>query len=196
MLVRKVAAVAFVGVAIGTAAACTNTSAPSNDGISPANTAPANNTPASTAPASSAGTGQAAAGTGEANNAASTSQCASAPSSLVAKTLDLQVGKVTATAEGPVTICAYTGRYEILVRYQTGESTSEFAQARTSQAGLHESVGTVNGLGQAAYLARYTTTKPASNTLGALKGDIAIFITSPASLGPESTLMKELLAKV
>jgi hypothetical protein len=179
MSVRKVAAVAFAGVAIGSVAACSPAPAPSNAGTSPATSAPVN-----------------VGGTSDVNSAASTSQCASAPSALVGKVLQLSVGKVTATAEGPVTVCAYTGRYEVIVRYQTGETVTTFAQAQQSQASLHQSVGTVKGLGDAAYLARYTATSPASNTLGALKGDIAIFITSPASLDSESTLMKELLAKV
>jgi hypothetical protein len=192
MSVRKVAAVAFVGVAIGTAAACSSAPASSNGGISPANTAPANTAPVSPADTAPAQVGA----TSGANSAASTSQCASAPSSLVAKTLALSLGNVMATAEGPVTVCAYTGRYEVIVRYQTGETATEFSQARESQASLHQSVDTVKGLGDAAYLASYTAAKPTSNTLGALKGDIAIFITSPASLDSESTLMKELLAKV
>jgi hypothetical protein len=129
-------------------------------------------------------------------SAASTSACASAPSTLVGKDLKLAVGKVIADVEGPVAVCAYTGRYEVLVRYQTGETAAEFAQARNSQASLHQSVGTVNDLGDAAYLASYTATKPVSNTLGALQGEIAIFITSPASLGAESALMTDLLKKV
>jgi hypothetical protein len=187
MSVRMVAAVAFVGVAMGAVAACSSASPPSNGAISPANTAPAS--PADTAPVH-VGT------TNGADAAASTSQCASAPASLVGKALAITVGKVMATAEGPVTVCAYTGRYEVIVRYQTGETATEFAQAKDSQASLHQSVDTVKGLGDAAYLATYTATKPASNTLGALKGDIAIFITSPASLDSESTLMQQLLAKV
>jgi hypothetical protein len=118
-----------------------------------------------------------------------------APSAAVGKALGLAVGKLVATQEGPVTVCAYSGRYEVLVRYQTGENTTEFAQARSSQSGMHQTVATVSGLGDGAYLASYTASKPPSNTLGALKGDIAIFITSPASLSAERTLMTGLLAK-
>ena len=177
----RVATVALVGVTAWAAVACSSSAPPS---------ASREASPATTAPVGVAGTGGAAA------NAASTSECANAPSTLVGKDLKLTVGKLTATAEGPVTVCAYTGRYEVLVRYQTGETTTEFTQARTSQAGLHQAVGTVNGLGTAAYLASYTATKPFSYTLGALQGDIAIFITSPASLGAESALMTDLLKKV
>jgi hypothetical protein len=181
MSVRKVAAVALIGAAVWAAAACDSSASPNlNGGASPA-------------PVGVAGTGGASA---NAANAASTSECANAPSALVGKDLKLAVGKVTADAEGPVTVCAYAGRYEVLVRYQTGETAAEFAQARESQASLHQSVGTVSGLGESAYVASYTASKPASNTLGSLQGKIAIFITSPAALGAESALMTDLLKKV
>lgn len=182
MSVRKVAAVALAGATVWAAAACSSSPAsPYSSG---------NASPSTTAPVGVATTGGASA------SAASTSECANAPSALVGKDLKLTVGKVTSTAEGPVTVCAYAGRYEVLVRYQSGETTAEFAQARTSQANLHQQVGTVNGLGDAAYLASYTASKPVSNTLGSLKGNVAIFVTSPASLGAESALMTDLLKKV
>jgi hypothetical protein len=170
--------VAFLGLTAGTAAACSS-AAPLHSG---GGGAPA---PATSQPA----------GSGTANAAAS-AQCAKAPAGQVGKALGLPVGKVTAIAEGPVTVCAYAGRYAVVVRYQTGENASEFAQARQNQVSLHEAVGTVNGLGDSAYFASYTASKPVSNTLGALKGGIAIFITSPASSAAEATLMAELLKKV
>jgi hypothetical protein len=176
MSVSKVAAVGLLGVTVWAVAACGSPASPYKSGGASAPEGVAS-TGATTAPA------------------ASTSECANAPSALVGKDLKLTVGKVTATAEGPVTVCAYAGRYEVLVRYQTGETTAEFAQARTAQANLHQKVGTVRGLGDAAYLASYTASKPVSNTLGSLKGDIAIFVTSPASLGAESALMTDLLKK-
>ena len=179
MSVRKVAAVAIVGATAWAAAACS--ASPDTSGAV---------SPAVTAPVGLAGTGGASA------DAASTSACANGPSALVGKDLKLTVGKVTANAEGPVTVCAYAGRYEVLVRYQTGENDAEFAQARASQARLHQSVSTVKGLGDTAYLAIYKASNPFSYTLGSLKGDIAIFITSPASLGAESALMTDLLKKV
>jgi hypothetical protein len=182
--VRLTAAAALVGVTAWAAAACGSSVPPSP---SPNGGAAA---PATTAPVGVAGTGGTAAG------AASTSECANAPSALVGQDLKLPVGKLTATAEGPVTVCAYAGRYEVIVRYQTGETTAEFAQARQAQASLHQTVGTVNGLGNAAYAASYTKTQPVSNTLGSLDGGIAIFIVSPASLGAETALMTDLLKKV
>lgn len=203
---RGVATVALAGVTAWAAVACSSSASPSpsaNGGTSPAATAAAGTggttaaapattaaAPATTAPAGVASTG------GTAAAAAGTSECSNAPAALVSKDLKLTVGKLTAIAEGPVTVCAYAGRYEVIVRYQTGENAAEFAQARQSQASLHQTVGTVNGLGSAAYEASYTKTAPASNTLGSLDGDIAVFITSPAPLGAEITLMTDLLKKV
>jgi hypothetical protein len=116
---------------------------------------------------------------------------------MVGKALGLPVGRVMPSIEGPVTVCAYAGRYEVIVRYQTGETVATFSQARSSQAGLqHQSVATVSGLGNDAYLARYTAGKLASNTLAARQGDIAIFITSPASISAERGLMATLFTKV
>jgi hypothetical protein len=181
MSVRKVAAVALVGATVWAAAACGSSASPNTSGAA---------TPAASAPVGLAGTNDASA------DAASTSECANAPSALVGKDLKLAVGKVMADAEGPVTVCAYAGRYEVLVRYQSGETRAEFAQARKSQANLHQSVRTVKGLGETAYLAIYKGSKPFSYTLGSLKGEIAIFITSPATLGAESALMTDLLKKV
>jgi hypothetical protein len=175
MSVCRVAAVALVGVTVWAAAACDSSASPNTAG---------------TGPVGVAGT------SGAAANAASTSECANAPSALVGKDLKLTVGKVTVDVEGPVTVCAYAGRYEVLVRFQTGETAAEFAQTRTSQASMHQSIGTVSGLGTTAYLASYTASTPFSNTLGAMKGDVAVFITSPAVLGAESALMTDLLKKV
>jgi hypothetical protein len=160
--VRLTAAAALVGVTAWAAVACGNSAPPSPSASGGAAA------PATTAPVGVAGTG------GTAAAAASTSECANAPPALVGQDLKLPVGKLTATAEGPVTVCAYAGRYEVIVR----------------------SAGTVNGLGNAAYEASYTKTQPVSNTLGALDGDIAIFIISPASLGAETALMTDLLKKV
>jgi hypothetical protein len=168
MSVRGLAMVAFLGLTVGTAAACSSSAPPQS---------------ASAASRPSA-------------NAASTAECAKVPSDQVGKALGLSVGKVTAVTEGPVTVCSYAGKYAVVVRYQTGESASLFAQARQNQASLHESVGTVTGLGDSAYFASYAASKPVTNTLGVLQGGTAVFITSPASSAAESTLMTELLKNV
>jgi hypothetical protein len=176
---HRLAATTLLGVAALTVAACTSSLPSSSPQVGGAQT------PA--APPGSAGA---------ADNAASTSACSNVPSTMVGKALNIQTGKLIATAEGPVTICAYQGRYEVLIRYQNGETAAEFAQAGSSQANPHQTVAGVSGLGDDAYTATDTGTKPTLLTLGARHGDVAIFITSPASYGAERTLMTHLLAKV
>jgi hypothetical protein len=177
MYLHRLAATALLGVAALTVAACSGSppSSPQVGGAPPPATPPGSD--------------------GTADNTASTSVCSNAPTSMVGKVLNLPTGKVIATAEGPVTICAYQGRYEVLIRYQDGETAADFAQARSSQANLHQTVAGVNGLGDGAYVATDAASKPTLITLGARAGDVAIFITSSASLGKERTLMTHLLAK-
>ena len=121
--------------------------------------------------------------------------CAAAPAAEVGKALRLPLRNVIGTVEGPVTVCAYTGRYEVMVRFQQGENAAEFAASRRSTAQLHQLTSAVAGLGSGAYLATYTLAKPPQNTLAARHGSIAIFITSPAPLRYERTLMRHLLAR-
>jgi hypothetical protein len=176
---HRLAATALLGVAALTVAACSSYSPSASPQVGGAQT------PA--APPGSAGA---------ADNAASTSACSDAPSAMVGKVLNLPTGKVIATAEGPVTICAYEGRYEVLIRYQDGETAAEFAQARSSQANPHQTIAGVSGLGDGAYSATDAIGKPTLITLGVRDGDVAIFITSPASFDAERALMNDLLAKV
>ena len=179
MSLRRLAVAALLGVTMGAAAACGSPAPPHSGGDRGA-------TPAAGEPA----------GGRAGSAAASAAECAKAPSGQVGRALGLPVGSVTAVIEGPVTVCAYAGRYPVVVRYQTGENATEFAQARQNQVSLHQAVNTVNGLGDSAYFASYTATRPVSNTLAALDGGIAIFITSPASSEAENTLMAELLKRV
>jgi hypothetical protein len=110
---------------------------------------------------------------------------------MVSRALGLAVGKVVASIEGPVTVCAYTGRYEVLVRYQTGENASQFALDKQSAARLHQKVSTVSGLGDEAFLAA----SPPNFTLAARSHNMAVFITAPAAIGSERALMVQLLEK-
>jgi hypothetical protein len=114
---------------------------------------------------------------------------------VVGQALGLTVGKVVARAEGPVTVCAYTGRYEVLIRYQTGENPRQFSIDRQSASRLHQSVAAVGGLGDEAFFASLKAAGSPSYTLAARKDNTAIFITSPVALAPERTLMIQLLEK-
>jgi hypothetical protein len=183
MSLRTAAAAAILGLAACVAAACDSQTS-SAPGAGPGQN------PAPAAGASPAGSTAGAAGH------ASAAQCASASAAVVSRTLKLSVGKVVTSVEGPVTVCAFTGKYEVIVRYQVGESASQFAHDRNSIAHLHQQVASVSGVGNEAYFARYVTSGPTSNTLAARKGAVAVFITSPAQLSAERSLMSVLLARV
>ena len=124
---------------------------------------------------------------------ASKTYCSRVPPSLIQSTLGLTVGKQQPVIEGPVAVCAYTGKYEVLVRYQINETATQFGQDKKSMASLRQTVAAVTGLGDGAFSARVRPGSPVSNTLAARKGSVAIFITSPASLVDERALMTILL---
>jgi hypothetical protein len=185
--VRRITAATITSLALGGLAACsgspgaTPSVAGSGSGSGPA-AAAGGTSAASPAPAAAAG--------GKAP------YCAQAPSSVVGSALKLPVGKQVTSLDGPVSVCAYLGKYEVLVRFQVGENTSEFSQSRTSLVGLHQSVSGVSGLGDQAYFATVGSGQRASNTLAALKGTIAVFVTAPTPLATERSLVTQLLAKL
>jgi hypothetical protein len=115
---------------------------------------------------------------------------------MVGSALRLPVGKQVSSVDGPVSVCAYLGKYEVLVRFQVGENASEFTQSRTSLVSLHQAVSGVAGLGDQAYFATVGSGQRASNTLAARKGSIAVFVTAPQALATERSLMTQLLAKL
>ena len=121
--------------------------------------------------------------------------CAIAPPAVVSRALKLPLGPVVGTVEGPVTVCAYTGHYEVIVRFQRGESGGEFAASRHSNGPAHQLIAAVAGLGSGAYLDTYTLAKPPVNTLAARRGRLAVFITAPAALSAERKLMVRLLSR-
>ena len=182
---RKPAAAALLGVMVCAAAAC---GSPLPSAAPPHPSVDTGSAGGATAPGVS--------GTAGGNDAAAVSQCSVVSPAVVSGALHLSAGTLTATAEGPVTVCAYAGRNEVLIRYQTGETASEFTQGKNSQQSLHQAVAGVNGLGDAAYLATDSAGRPPLYTLAARSGDIAVFITSPAPASAERTLMAKLLAKV
>jgi hypothetical protein len=184
--VRKITAAVIVGLALSTLAACSGSpGAAPNVGGSSAVAPPGTASGASTAQAAAAGAG-----------GAKSPYCARVPSSVVGSALRLPVGKQVTSVDGPVSVCAYLGKYEVLVRFQVGENASEFTQSRTSLVSLHQSVSDVAGLGDQAYFAMFGSGKQTSNTLAVRKGSIAVFVTAPTALTTERSLMTELLAKV
>ena len=182
MDVRQIAGAAVAGLAVSTLAACSVSS-----GAAPA------------MPGGSAGNGSAAApAAGGAASAAAVPApyCAHAPASEVGSVLGLSLGKQVTNLEGPVSVCAYLGRFMVMVRFQSGETAQEFGQSRKSLLSLHQTVQDVPGLGDQAYYASAGTGRTASNTLAARMGTVAVFVTAPKPLGPERSLMKQLLAKI
>jgi hypothetical protein len=184
--VRKITAAAMAGVALSALTACSGAPAGSQPAVPGAGGA------SSSAPAPAVGgsASPAAAGAGPAP------YCAQVTSSMVGTALGLPVGKQVTSVDGPVSVCAYLGKYEVLVRFQVGENAGEFTQSRTSLVSLHQSVSNVAGLGDQAYFAIFGSGKRASNTLAARKGTIAVFVTAPTALATERSLMTQLLAKV
>jgi hypothetical protein len=181
---RPMTAAVVAGLALTALAACSGSpgSTP-NVGGGPAEAAGATG---SAAPAASQA----------ATNGASAPYCGQVPSSVVGSVLGLPVGKQVTSVDGPVSVCAYQGKYEVLVRFQVGENASEFTQSRTSLVGLHQKVNDVTGLGDQAYYAVFGSGKRASNTLAVRKGSIAVFVTAPTALATERTLMTKVLAKL
>ena len=189
MDVRQITAATIAGLALSTLAACSGSS-----GATPAIAGSANSAAARSAAGNSAAGNSAVSPSAAA--AGTAPYCAQAPSSMVGSALGLALGKQVASLDGPVSVCAYLGRYEVLVRFQVGENASEFTQSRTSLVSLHQSVSGVDGLGDQAYYATTGSGKRASNTLAARKGSIAVFVTAPTRLATERVLMTQLLAKL
>jgi hypothetical protein len=178
----------LAGIAVSTLAGCSG-GAPANSSSAPqpATSTTAGGNAASSAPASANSSSNPQTAT------ASTTYCSRVPPSLIRSTLGLAVGKQQPVIEGPVAVCAFTGKYEVLVRYQINENATQFGQDKKSMASLHQTVATVSNLGDSAFSATVRAGSPASNTLAARKGSVAIFITSPASLVNERALMTILL---
>lgn len=185
---RQIATAVLAGVAVSTLAACSVSS-----GAAPVPGGAGN--PASSAPAGAAVSNPGSSG-GKASAGPPAPYCAQAPATVVGAALRLSLGKQVSTLEGPVSVCAYLGKYMVMVRYQTGESAREFRQSQQSLTSLHQSVRAVTGVGDQAYFASVGTAHGASNTLAALSGTVAVFVTAPRPLASERSLMKHLLAKI
>lgn len=159
--------------------------------------------PALTALAACSGTGGAtpampdgAASSGPATPGPPAPYCAQAPASMVSSALHLALGKQVTSAEGPVSVCAYLGKYMVMVRYQSGENAKVFTESRESLRRLHQAVSSVHGLADQAYFASAGTGPRETNTLAAREGSIAVFLTAPKPLASERSLMTRLLGKL
>lgn len=193
MTTKRLLTAALAGLGVAAAAACSGpaVSAPSATHTSAA--APGA-TPSASAAAPSSASSQA--GSNASAPTASTSYCTRAPASMIHDTLGLTVGKLVPVVDGPVAVCAYTGKYEVIVRFQINENASQFGQDQKTSLGSNQTVATVSGLGDGAFSATTSGHPAPLYTLAARKGTVAVFITSPASLTAERSLMTRLLAQL
>ena len=165
MDMRRSTAAMLAGLALTTLAACSGSS-----GATPA------------MPNGAGGSGPSSPGSSGSTLAAGDSKapyCAQAPASMVSSALRLPLGKQVTTAEGPVSVCSYLGRYMVMVRYQSGENAREFTEGRASLSHLHQAVTDVHGLGDQAYFASAGSGQRQTNTLAAREGTIAVFLAPP-----------------
>ena len=182
--VRRITAATIAGLALIALTACSGT-----DGATPAMP----NGATSSGPAAPGGR---ASGSALAAGATKAPYCAQAPASMVSSALRLSLGKQVTSAEGPVSVCAYLGRYMVMVRYQSGENAKEFTESRKSLIRLHQAVSSVHGLADQAYFASVGAGQRETNTLAAREGPIAVFLTAPKPLASERSLMTRLLGKL
>jgi hypothetical protein len=183
MEMRRISAAAITALALTALTACSGTS-----GATPSLPDGAGGSAPAATPAGSPGSAP--------GGGSQAPYCAQAPASMVSSALRLSLGKQVATEEGPVSVCAYLGRYMVMVRYQSGEDAKQFTQGRKSLTGLHQAVSSVHGLADQAYFASAGSGKRETNTLAAREGPIAVFLTAPRPLAPERSLMTQLLGKL
>jgi hypothetical protein len=182
--VRRITAAMIAGLALTALAACSGTG-----GATPA-------MPHGAASSVPAVPGSQASGSALAAGATKAPYCAQAPASMVSSALQLSLGKQVTSAEGPVSVCAYLGKYMVMVRYQSGENAKEFTESRESLGRLHQAVSSVHGLADQAYFASAGSGTRETNTLAAREGSIAVFLTAPKPLASERSLMTRLLGKL
>ena len=198
MTTKRLLTAALTGLAVTAAAACSSPSVsapPAGHTSAAAPGATSAQGAAPSAPAAASSAGSSAAGSNTSVPSASTSYCSHAPASMIDATLGLTVGKLVPVIDGPVAVCAYTGKYEVIVRFQVNENASQFGQDQKSTVS-GQTVAAVTGLGDGAFSATTHGHPPTLYTLAARKGTVAVFITSPASLTAERTLMTRVLAQL
>jgi hypothetical protein len=182
--VRRITAAMIAGLALIGLTACSGTG-----GAAPA-------MPNGATSSTPAGPGGRASGSALAAGTTKAPYCAQAPASMVSSALQLSLGKQVTSAEGPVSVCAYLGKYMVMVRYQSGENAKEFTEGRESLTRLHQAVSSVHGLADQAYFASVGSGRRETNTLAAREGPIAVFLTAPKPLASERSLMHRLLGKL
>lgn len=120
--------------------------------------------------------------------------CSLAPVSEVNASLGLNVASPSSQVNGPVTVCTYGGTPgPVIVRFETGESSSSFETAKQSFEQNGEATSDVSGLGDAAYSSTAGSGESETNTIVVLKGSVEVLVTAPVSLDDVSALARQML---
>jgi hypothetical protein len=128
---------------------------------------------------------------------AKTPNCATVSPQLIKSSLGLAVPAPQATPNGSVLVCTYgkagQGK-QVIVRFQTGESTPAFAANRKQFDAHGQPTKTFAGLGVPAYSSVLGAGVYLNSTVVALKGSTELLVTAPAPLAKVAALVKKTLA--
>jgi hypothetical protein len=99
----------------------------------------------------------------------------------------------------PATVCTYSGgtpSKTVIVRFQTGQDTYDFANGKATLNSDRQTTTDVTGYGEEAYTSALSGPGGiAVTTLVARKGDVVVLISAPTALGPIETLMLKVLSQ-
>jgi hypothetical protein len=101
--------------------------------------------------------------------------------------------------DGSIRTCTYdttAGGDEVVIRFQTGVSASDFAAAGSSQGPSGETTSPVAGLGDAAYTMQREEPGGTVTELAALSGTTLVSVLAPVRLADVEVLMQSLLASL
>ena len=128
--------------------------------------------------------------------ATSSFTCAKAPASTVNAALGTSVGAPTSQTNGTVTVCTYNSTSPIqtvIIRVDTGSSTSTF-QAEEAQSAAHgETTTPVSGVGDAAYSLTVSGGGFTTNTFAVLKGTNEVQVNGPGTPAQSQALATQLV---
>jgi hypothetical protein len=132
---------------------------------------------------------------GAVNGAAGGQTCRLAPASLVGSTLGVRVGEPRENDNDPVTICTYPAAADpagVVVRFRSGADPDSFAAGKLGFSANGQPTRDVSGFADEAY----TTSRGATTTLVARKGEVEILVTAKAPISHEKALAQKLFDAV
>jgi hypothetical protein len=99
----------------------------------------------------------------------------------------------------PATVCTYSGgtpSKTVIVRFQTGQDTYDFASGKATLDSDRQTTTDVGGYGDEAYTSVLSGPGGITvTTLVARKGDVEVLISAPTALEPIGTLMQKILSQ-